>query len=196
MTSRLCRAIGGSRDLAWIRAPKGDGGDDIWLTSRKNAGNDPGEPQGLIACAALSAWLPVNPTALLDLLRNESRRLEWDVLLPAKSVKSCVNLAKGKDRANCVTAYLDRVSDACMPGRATGRGGGGGGERRQVGPPRRLHQPLRIDGRVRGDRRRRAEAGPRRARLERRGRPAVRVRLGHAGRARVQAGRDHDVEEG
>ncbi|KAG8078006.1 hypothetical protein GUJ93_ZPchr0007g4702 [Zizania palustris] len=111
MTSRLCRAIGGSRDLAWIRAPKGDGGDDIWLTSRKNAGNDPGEPQGLIACAALSAWLPVNPTALLDLLRNESRRLEWDVLLPAKSVKSCVNLAKGKDRANCVTAYAARPEE-------------------------------------------------------------------------------------
>ncbi|KAL5221929.1 hypothetical protein ABZP36_026642 [Zizania latifolia] len=76
MTSRLCRAIGGSRDQAWSRAPKGDGGDDIWLTSRKNDGNDPGESPGLIACAALSAWLPVNPTALLDLLRNESRRLE------------------------------------------------------------------------------------------------------------------------
>lgn len=80
MTSSLCRTTGGSRDMAWRRAPKGGSGgggdDDIWLTSRENAGDDPGEPQGLIACAAASTWLPVNPTALLDLLRDESRRPE------------------------------------------------------------------------------------------------------------------------
>uniref|UniRef100_A0A0D9V5Y2 Homeobox domain-containing protein n=1 Tax=Leersia perrieri TaxID=77586 RepID=A0A0D9V5Y2_9ORYZ len=77
MTSSLCRSIGGSPDLAWRRGPKrGGGGDGIWLASRVNAGDDPGEPQGLIAYAALSTWLPVNPTALLDLLRDESRRPE------------------------------------------------------------------------------------------------------------------------
>ncbi|KAF0910490.1 hypothetical protein E2562_002944 [Oryza meyeriana var. granulata] len=110
MTSSLCRAIGGSRDLAWSRAPKGGsgGGDyDIWLTSRTNSG----EPQGLIARAALSTWLPVNPTAILELLRDESRRPQWDVMLPGKSVQSCLNLAKGKDRTNCVTAYAARPEE-------------------------------------------------------------------------------------
>ena len=74
MTSSLCRVIGGSRDLAWSRASRVGSG-DLRLTSRRNAG-DPGEPRGLIACAVLSTWLPVSPAALLDFLRDESRRPE------------------------------------------------------------------------------------------------------------------------
>ncbi|KAM0835027.1 hypothetical protein ACQ4PT_063211 [Festuca glaucescens] len=103
MTSSICRVIGGSRDLAWSRAPRAGAG-DVRLTSRRNA-DDPGEPQGLIACAVLSAWLPVSPTALLDFLKDESRRPEWDVTLHGRSVRSRVSVAKGKDRGNCVTAY-------------------------------------------------------------------------------------------
>ncbi|XP_015689947.2 homeobox-leucine zipper protein ROC9 [Oryza brachyantha] len=119
MTSSLCRTIGGSRDMMWSRAPKGGGGDDIWWSSRTNSGDDPGEPQGLVTCAALSTWLPVNPTAILDLLRDESRRPEWDVMLPGNSLQICVNLAKGKDRTNCVTVYAVRPEDG---------GGSGGGK--------------------------------------------------------------------
>jgi homeobox-leucine zipper protein len=74
MTSSLCRVIGGSRCLAWSRAARAGSG-DIRLTSRRNAG-DPREPEGLIACAVLSAWLPVSPTALMDFLKDESRRPE------------------------------------------------------------------------------------------------------------------------
>ncbi|CAM0882599.1 unnamed protein product [Alopecurus aequalis] len=103
MTSSLCRVIGGSRDLAWSRAPRVGSG-DLRLTSRRNAG-EPGEPQSQIACAVLSTWLPVSPTALLDFLRDESRRPEWDVTLRGRSVQARVNVAKGKDRGNCVTAY-------------------------------------------------------------------------------------------
>ncbi|XP_047052873.1 homeobox-leucine zipper protein ROC9 [Lolium rigidum] len=103
MTLSLCRVIGGSRDLAWSRAPRAGAG-DVWLTSRRNAG-DPGEPQGLIAVAVLSTWLPVSPKALLDFLKDESRRPEWDVTLHGRAVQSRVSVAKGKDRGNCVTAY-------------------------------------------------------------------------------------------
>ncbi|KAF7023902.1 hypothetical protein CFC21_036331 [Triticum aestivum] len=109
MTSSLCRVIGGSRGLAWSRAPRAGAG-DVRLTSRTNAG-DPGEPQGLIACAVLSTWLPVSPTSLLDFLRDESRRPEWDVTLAGRAVQRRVNLTKGKDRCNCVTAYVSSRAD-------------------------------------------------------------------------------------
>ncbi|KAF7037851.1 hypothetical protein CFC21_048134 [Triticum aestivum] len=109
MTSSLCRVMGGSRGLAWSRAPRAGAG-DVRLTSRTNAG-DPGEPQGLIACAVLSTWLPVSPTALLDFLRDESRRPEWDVTLAGRAVQCRVNLTKGKDRCNCVTAYVSSRAD-------------------------------------------------------------------------------------
>ncbi|XP_062180833.1 homeobox-leucine zipper protein ROC9 [Phragmites australis] len=117
MTSSLCRGIGGSRDLAWSKASNADAGCDIRVTSRKNAGDDPGEPQGLISCAVLSAWLPVGPTALFDFLRDETRRHEWDMMLPGRSVQSCVNLAKGKDRGNRVTAYAAKSSAAEQNGK-------------------------------------------------------------------------------
>ncbi|KAL6614477.1 hypothetical protein ACP70R_036747 [Stipagrostis hirtigluma subsp. patula] len=111
MTSSLCRRIGGSRGLAWSKASGSGGGgrDDVRVTARKSIG-DPGEPEGLIACAVLSTWLPVNPAALFDFLRDVSRRHEWDVMLPGGSVQTFVNLAKGKDRGNCVTAYAARSS--------------------------------------------------------------------------------------
>lgn len=74
MTSSLCRGIGASRGVAWTKAPNAGGG-DVRVMSRKNSA-DPGEPQGLIACAVLSTWLPVSPAALLDFLRDETRRQE------------------------------------------------------------------------------------------------------------------------
>lgn len=109
MTSSLCRVIGGSRGLAWSRTPRAGAG-DVRLTSRTNAG-DPGEPQGLIASAVLSTWLPVSPTALLDFPRDESRRPEWDVTLAGRAVQCRVNLTKGKDRGNCVTTYAPTSAD-------------------------------------------------------------------------------------
>lgn len=113
VTSSLCRVTGGSRDLAWSKASKSNhgGGQGIRVTSRKNSGGDPGEPQGLIACAVASAWLPVNPAALFEFLRDDSRRHEWDAMLPAgRSLQSFVSVAKGKDRGNCVTAYAPKSS--------------------------------------------------------------------------------------
>ncbi|CAO2182829.1 unnamed protein product [Urochloa humidicola] len=111
MTSSLCRVIGGSRDPAWSTQASSRGG--VRVASRWNAGGgDPGEPRGLIACAVLSAWLPVGPASLFDFLRDGSRRHEWDVmLLPGRQpVQSCLSVAKGKDRRNCVTAYAVKPS--------------------------------------------------------------------------------------
>ncbi|CAO2171536.1 unnamed protein product [Urochloa humidicola] len=96
MTSSLCRVIGGSRDLAWSRQASSRG---VRVASRWKTGGDPGEPRGLIACAVLSAWLPVSSAALFDFLSDVSRRHEWDaMLLPGRPVQNCLSVAKGKDR--------------------------------------------------------------------------------------------------
>lgn len=36
--------------------------------------------------------------------------LQWDAMLPGRSVQSRVNVTKGKDRANCVTIYVNAKS--------------------------------------------------------------------------------------
>uniref|UniRef100_A0ACD5VKQ0 Uncharacterized protein n=1 Tax=Avena sativa TaxID=4498 RepID=A0ACD5VKQ0_AVESA len=101
--------------------PEAGAADDVEPLPRRRRVARPGVEQGagrhpggvleerrrprLVACAVLSAWLPVSPTALLALLRDESRRPAWDVTLHGHSVQSRVSVAKGKDRGNCVTAY-------------------------------------------------------------------------------------------
>lgn len=121
MTASLCRSIGGSRGLAWSRVTRAGAG-DIRVTSRRSAG---GEPQGLIVCAVLSTWLPVSPTALLDFVRDESRRPEWDATLSGGTVQRRVNLAKGKDRGNCVTAYVSSTGNSHAASSSAGAQHGG-----------------------------------------------------------------------
>ncbi|XP_020098514.1 homeobox-leucine zipper protein GLABRA 2 isoform X2 [Ananas comosus] len=102
MSLSFCHNIGASRYNTWQKVSKG--GEDIRVTTRKNI-NEPGEPQGLVACVVLSTWLPLSSIALFDFLRDESRRTEWDITLSGSPTQTIVNLAKGQHRGNSVTVH-------------------------------------------------------------------------------------------
>ncbi|CAI0423162.1 unnamed protein product [Linum tenue] len=74
MTWTFCHAVGASSYHTWNKV-SAKTGEDIRVSSRKNL-NDPGEPFGVILCAASSVWLPVSPHVLFDFLRDEARRNE------------------------------------------------------------------------------------------------------------------------
>ncbi|XWS18987.1 hypothetical protein CRYUN_Cryun32bG0092000 [Craigia yunnanensis] len=101
MTWSFCHAIGASSYHTWNKVPSKTG-EDIRVSSRKNL-NDPSEPLGVIVCAVSSIWLPVSPNLLFDFLRDEARRIEWDIMSNGGPVQSIANLAKGQDRGNAVT---------------------------------------------------------------------------------------------
>ncbi|XP_073122598.1 homeobox-leucine zipper protein GLABRA 2 isoform X2 [Henckelia pumila] len=101
MTASYCRALSTSSYNSWNKIASKTG-DDIRVASRKNV-NDPGEPNGVILCAATSVWLPVAHHVLFDYLRDENQRKEWDIMFNGSPVQSVANIAKGQDRGNAVT---------------------------------------------------------------------------------------------
>ncbi|XP_075480747.1 LOW QUALITY PROTEIN: homeobox-leucine zipper protein GLABRA 2 [Primulina tabacum] len=101
MTASYCRALSTSSYNSWNKIASKTG-DDIRVASRKNV-NDPGEPNGVILCAATSVWLPVATNVLFDYLRDENRRKEWDIMFNGSPVQSVANIAKGQARGNAVT---------------------------------------------------------------------------------------------
>ncbi|KZV56104.1 homeobox-leucine zipper protein GLABRA 2 [Dorcoceras hygrometricum] len=101
MTASYCRALNTSSYNSWNKIASKTG-DDIRVASRKNV-NDPGEPNGVILCAATSVWLPVAHHVLFDYLRDENQRKEWDIMFNGSAVQSVANIAKGQVRGNAVT---------------------------------------------------------------------------------------------
>ncbi|CAL1378113.1 unnamed protein product [Linum trigynum] len=109
MTWTFCHAVGASSYHTWNKV-SAKTGEDIRVSSRKNL-NDPGEPFGVILCAASSVWLPVSPHVLFDFLRDEARRNEWDIMSNGGPVQSIANLAKGQDRGNAVTIQMTKANE-------------------------------------------------------------------------------------
>ncbi|KAJ4779112.1 Homeobox leucine zipper protein [Rhynchospora pubera] len=108
LTTGFFSSVSGSRHCSWQKLSKGH--EEIRFMSRKNI-NEPGEPQGLIACAVLSTAVPISPLALFEFLRDESRRCEWDIMLSGEPTETIVNLAKGQDRGNCTTVHAPKSKD-------------------------------------------------------------------------------------
>ncbi|XP_073317796.1 homeobox-leucine zipper protein GLABRA 2-like isoform X2 [Primulina huaijiensis] len=112
MTASYCRALSTSSYNSWNKIASKTG-EDIWVASRKNV-NDPGEPNGVILCAATSVWLPVAHHVLFDYLRDENQRKEWDIMFNGNSVQSVANIAKGQDRGNAVTVLAKKDHELNM----------------------------------------------------------------------------------
>eukprot|EP00271_Cylindrocystis_brebissonii_P000801 TRINITY_DN1099_c1_g1_i6.p1 TRINITY_DN1099_c1_g1~~TRINITY_DN1099_c1_g1_i6.p1 ORF type:complete len:948 (+),score=254.62 TRINITY_DN1099_c1_g1_i6:513-3356(+) len=101
MVSNFCSGLSSSPQHTWT-ALAGSGVDDVRVMTR-NSVKDPGEPQGIILCAAASVWLTVPPQQVFDFLRDERMRSQWDILANGGVVTEMGHIAKGQDAANSIS---------------------------------------------------------------------------------------------
>ncbi|PIA58672.1 hypothetical protein AQUCO_00500546v1 [Aquilegia coerulea] len=75
--------------------------DTVRITTRKMT--EPGQPSGLILCAVSTTWLPFSHQQVFDLLRDERRRSQLDVLSSGTSSHEVAHIANGAHPGNCIS---------------------------------------------------------------------------------------------
>ncbi|CAA7032802.1 unnamed protein product [Microthlaspi erraticum] len=64
---------------------------------------EPGQPSGLVVCAASCLSVPITPLQVFNRLRNFVNRQEWDVLSYGRLVAEIARVYTGTSETNCVT---------------------------------------------------------------------------------------------
>lgn len=82
--------------------------DTIRITTRKSC--EPGQPNGLILSAVSTTWLPYSHNQVFDLLRDEHRRTEMDVLSNGNSLHEVAHIANGAHPGNCISILRINVA--------------------------------------------------------------------------------------
>ncbi|KAK6154095.1 hypothetical protein DH2020_013734 [Rehmannia glutinosa] len=65
--------------------------------------NEPGQLDGFIVSAATSIWLPMSKENLFDFLKDEKRRVQWDVLSSGNPVNAVARISTGTHPGNCLS---------------------------------------------------------------------------------------------
>ncbi|ESR35119.1 hypothetical protein CICLE_v100044531mg, partial [Citrus x clementina] len=102
MTYNFCSGVCASSVRKWDKLCVGNVGEDVRVLTRKNV-NDPGEPPGVVLCAATTVWLPMTRQRLFDFMRDERMRSEWDILSNGGPLQEMVHIAKGQAPGNCAS---------------------------------------------------------------------------------------------
>ncbi|KAH9299811.1 hypothetical protein KI387_031493 [Taxus chinensis] len=100
MMSSFCGNVSASTTHRWTTL-SGSNEDGVRVTTRKST--DPGQPSGVVLCAATSLWLPVSPHRVFDFFRDEQMRAEWDVLSSGNTVQEVAHIANGAHPGNCIS---------------------------------------------------------------------------------------------
>ncbi|KAK4728267.1 hypothetical protein R3W88_021255 [Solanum pinnatisectum] len=82
--------------------------DTVRITTRKVT--EPGQPNGLILSAVSTSWLPYNHFQVFDLLRDERRRAQLDVLSNGNSLHEVAHIANGSHPGNCISLLRINVA--------------------------------------------------------------------------------------
>ncbi|XP_020529072.1 homeobox-leucine zipper protein ROC3 isoform X1 [Amborella trichopoda] len=98
----FCINMSGSGGQSWTTLTGGPE-DTVRITTRKNT--EVGQPIGLILCAITTTWLPVPPHQVFDLLRDDRRRTELDVLSSGSASNEVAHIANGTHTGNCISLY-------------------------------------------------------------------------------------------
>ncbi|WCJ29084.1 Homeobox-leucine zipper protein HDG5 [Euphorbia peplus] len=83
--------------------------DTVRITQRKVTEGF-GQPNGLILCAVSTTWLPFSHSLIFDLLRDEHRRSQLDVLSNGHSLQEVAHIANGSHPGNCISLLRINVA--------------------------------------------------------------------------------------
>jgi hypothetical protein len=100
MIKTFCANVSSSATQSWTalcESPE----DTIRITTRKST--DPGQPNGMILTAVSTTWLPVNHLQVFELLTDEQRRSQIDILSSGNSLQEVAHIANGSHPRNCVS---------------------------------------------------------------------------------------------
>uniref|UniRef100_A0A0D6QXF5 Homeobox domain-containing protein n=1 Tax=Araucaria cunninghamii TaxID=56994 RepID=A0A0D6QXF5_ARACU len=100
MMSSFCANVSASTSHRWTTL-SGSSEDGVRVATRKST--DPGQPNGVVLCAATSLWLPVPTHRVFDFFRDEQMRSEWDVLSSGNLVQEVAHIANGSHPGNCIS---------------------------------------------------------------------------------------------
>ncbi|KAF6148540.1 hypothetical protein GIB67_042499 [Kingdonia uniflora] len=100
MIRTFCYNITTSGGQAWTGLT-GSTDDSIRITTRKSAA--PGQPNGMILCGVSTTWLPFSHDQVFELLRNERRRSQFDVLFNGTSSHEVAHIANGSHPGNSIS---------------------------------------------------------------------------------------------
>ncbi|KAH7557598.1 hypothetical protein JRO89_XS11G0187900 [Xanthoceras sorbifolium] len=92
----------------WDKLHVGNVGEDVRVLTHKNM-RDPGEPSGIVLCAATSVWIPVTKQRLFDFMRNDEMRTQWDILSTNGQMQGIVKI--DKDPGNCISILRANVTN-------------------------------------------------------------------------------------
>ncbi|XWS38786.1 hypothetical protein CRYUN_Cryun19dG0160300 [Craigia yunnanensis] len=107
MIRTFCVNISTSGGQLWTALP--DSSDDtVRITTRKVT--EPGQPNGLILCAVSTTWLPYPHYQVFDLLRDERRRAQLEVLSNGNALHEVAHIANGAHPGNCISLLRINVA--------------------------------------------------------------------------------------
>ncbi|KAK9698990.1 hypothetical protein RND81_08G146100 [Saponaria officinalis] len=107
MIRTFCVNISTSGGQSWTALSESSD-DTVRITTRKIV--EPGQPMGLILCAASTTWLPYSHDQVFDLLKNEHRRSQIEALSNGSSLHEVAHIANGSHPGNCISLFRINVA--------------------------------------------------------------------------------------
>ncbi|XWS49290.1 hypothetical protein CRYUN_Cryun13aG0151200 [Craigia yunnanensis] len=107
MIRTFCVNMSTSSGQLWTALP--DSADEtVRITTRKVT--EPGQRNGLILCAVSTTWLPYPHYQVFDLLRDEGRRTQLEVLSNGNALHEVAHIANGAHPGNCISLLRINVA--------------------------------------------------------------------------------------
>lgn len=107
MIRTFCVNISTSSGQSWT-ALSDSLDDTVRITTRKN--KEPGQPSGVILSAVSTTWLPYPHYHVFNLLRDERRRSQLEVLSNGNCLEEIAHIANGDDPGNCISLLRVKVA--------------------------------------------------------------------------------------